>query len=132
MRPLDFERIRTLLEEARIAGAEIDTTTLEFTIRKRIERLSDRFYAEPLDLQNLARLNEALALQRYLPFPLVVWSVQNKCYDIMRTLLPEVTRQAEAGDSEAREWLHLFKGLAEKLMLRFPEPAQVVPSQAIQ
>src|SRR5207244_2208372 len=49
-RPLDPDRVKTLLEEARLAGVELDSTTLEFALRKRIERLSDRFYVEPRDM----------------------------------------------------------------------------------
>lgn len=116
-RPLDPARIRTLLEEARVAGAELDHTTLEYTLRGRIERLALRFNAEPLDLQNLQRLQEALALQKHLPFRLVIWTVQNKCYEVAQTLLEEVQRQAATGDREAVEWLHIFGQVAETLML---------------
>jgi alpha-amylase/alpha-mannosidase (GH57 family) len=128
-RPLDYDRVRTLLEEARIAGAQLDHTTLEYTLRKRIERLADRFYAEPLDLTALERLEEGIALQQYLPFKLVLWSVQNKCYEVMRSSYGPVWRHAQAGDAEAGEWLRIFERLAERLMLRVdvPESAATRP-----
>jgi alpha-amylase/alpha-mannosidase (GH57 family) len=121
-RPLDIERIRTLLEEAKVAGAELDHTTLEFALRKRIERLSDRFYAEPLDLQGLALMDDALGLQKDLPFSLVLWSVQNNAYEVLQTAYPEMVERARTGDAEAREWVGRFQSLADRLRLRVKPP----------
>jgi alpha-amylase/alpha-mannosidase (GH57 family) len=117
-RPFDIDRIRTLLEEARVGGAHLDHTTLEFTLRKRIEWLSDRFYAEPIDNTELERLNAALALKAYLPFELNLWSVQNKCYEVMQTEYPRMRRLADTGDAESLEWIKLFEELAGKLQLK--------------
>lgn len=121
-RPLDVDRIRTLLEEAKVAGAELDHTTLEFTLRKRIERISDTFYAEPRDVRQLERLNDVLALQDVLPFSLTLWSVQNKCYEVLQSTCPEMMRRARRGDSEASEWLDLFQQLGARLNVRVKAP----------
>ncbi len=127
-RPFDVSRIRTLLEEARVAGAEVDLTTLEFGLRKRIERMSDRFDAEPTDLATLERLDEALGLQDVLPFQLVLWSVQNKCYEVLKSTYPEVAWRARRGDPEAVTWLEAFQSLGAKLRVRVnatePMPVQ--------
>ncbi|HZT36471.1 MAG TPA: DUF3536 domain-containing protein [Bryobacteraceae bacterium] len=121
-RQLDVERVRTLLEEARVAGAELDHTTLEYALRKRIERLSDRFCADPLDADALQHLDQALALQKDLPFQLVLWSVQNKCYEILQTVYPEMARRAQQGSAEAELWVHVFHSLGEKLRLYVEVP----------
>jgi alpha-amylase/alpha-mannosidase (GH57 family) len=121
-RPLDLERIRTLLEEARVAGAELDSTTLEYTLRKRIERLSDRFDADPQDMNALERLVDALSLQDDLPFPLVLWSVQNKCYEARQTTYPQIVKRARAGDKEAIAWVERFRVLGEHLRVRVELP----------
>lgn len=122
-RPLDIERIRTLIDEARVAEAELDATTLEYALRKRIERISDLFDAEPLDIDNLERLDDALGLQRDLPFQLVVWSVQNKCYDVLQSTYPAVAARARLGDREALAWLEAFGSLCAKLNVRVVIPA---------
>jgi alpha-amylase/alpha-mannosidase (GH57 family) len=121
-RPLDMGRIRTLLDEARVAGAELDSTTLEFALRKRIERMSDRFDAEPTDLATLERLDEALGLQDTLPFTLVLWSVQNKCYEVLQSTYPEMARRARRHDLEAMTWLEAFQSLGAKLRVRVDIP----------
>ncbi len=121
-RPLDIDRIRTLIDEARVAEAELDATTLEFALRKRIERISDLFDAEPLDIENLERLDEALGLQRDLPFQLVVWSVQNKCYEVLQSTYPATAARARLGDREALAWLEVFGSLCAKLNVRVEIP----------
>ncbi len=121
-RVLEIDRIRTLLEEARVAGAELDHTTLEYTLRKRIERLSNRFFADPSDLGELEHLDEALALQDDLPFRLVLWSVQNKCYEVLQTVYPEMVERARSGDVEAATWLVVFQSLGIRLRVRVETP----------
>jgi alpha-amylase/alpha-mannosidase (GH57 family) len=114
-RPLDIDRIRTLLEEAKVAGADLDTTTLEYVLRKRIERLADRFDAEPQEISHLERLDEALGLQPDLPFQLVLWSVQNKCYEVLQSTYPEMVKRTRKGDPEAAQWLDAFGSLCARL-----------------
>ncbi len=117
-RNFDADRIRTLLDEARVAGAQLDHTTLEYTLRKRVERLAERVYAEPADLPELERMNDALALQPHLPFPLGLWSVQNKFYDLAHSEYLRIRRIAELGDAESKEWVHVFEQVAERLKLK--------------
>lgn len=121
-RPFDVERIRTLLDEARVAGAELDSTTLEYVLRRRIERISDRFDADPQDTTAVEQLDEALALQEVLPFPLVVWSVQNKCYEVLGSTYPEMAERAVEGDEYAEWWLEKFRSLGSRLNVRIDGP----------
>ena len=44
---LDAGRIRSLLEEARLGGVDLDATTLEYTLRKTIERMAGRLREDP-------------------------------------------------------------------------------------
>ena len=117
-RPFDIERIRTLLQEAKVAGAKLDNTTLEYALRKRVEWFSDGVYADPQDISELDRLDSALALQEHLPFTLVLWSVQNKCYEVLQTEYPRMQQLASAGDADAREWVSIFERLAGRLGMK--------------
>jgi hypothetical protein len=115
---LNFEHIRNLLEEAAIAGVTLDTTTLEFTLRKTLERLSDRFVQAPFDLTCLQRFRDAIGGARTMPFALVMWSMQNQCYDILQRDFPRLLRQARAGDENAVAWTEAFRELAELMSLK--------------
>jgi alpha-amylase/alpha-mannosidase (GH57 family) len=120
---LDFDRIRDLLDEIRIAGVKLDETTLEFTLRKNLERKSDKLFANPLDIEELERFAQVMANAKPLPLPLSLWSIQNQCYEVLQTRFPAMRERAIAGDEEARTWTAQFAQLAELVSLLVPAAA---------
>jgi alpha-amylase/alpha-mannosidase (GH57 family) len=114
---LDLPRIRSLLEEARLGGVDLDATTLEFTFRKTIERMAERFRDNSSDLGELRGLRQALDLMMLLPFSVTLWSVQNVCYDILETVYPAMAEQ-QGSNEDAAEWTREFRDLAARLSLR--------------
>jgi hypothetical protein len=120
--PLDAERIKALLEEARFAGVPLDETTLEFTFRKRVERVSDAFAGNPRDIDALRRLVEKLELRKILPFQVVLWSVQNKCWGVLQSTWPAMLDRAARRERQAREWTELFLQLGDLLNIRIEQP----------
>jgi hypothetical protein len=115
---IDLSRVRSLLEQVSIGGVELDGTTLEFTLRRNMERMAERLATDPVDEQMLHRLDDAAGLLRFLPFPVSLWNVQNVCYGLLRDVYPDMRAQASAGDEEAEGWVDQFLKLAEKLSLR--------------
>jgi hypothetical protein len=118
--PFDLERIQSLLEEANEEGVTLDAATLEFSIRKRLERMAKAFSADPTDLSKLQELASAVSLLKALPFQVNLWTVQNICYDISQSSYDEIRNRAENGDKTAQAWVNQFKPLAENLSLRIP------------
>jgi hypothetical protein len=55
---------------------------------------------------------------RALPFPLVLWSVQNRCYEVLQKVYPHMHEENDAG------WTEQFRELAGLLSLSVPERAQ--------
>lgn len=117
---LDLERIHNLLDEVRKSGVDLDLVTLEFTLRKNLERMSDRFFENPLDMAFLRAFTEAMSASRSLPVSLVLWSIQNKCYEVLQRQYLLMRDRAVAGDAEACSWTTEFERVAELLMLRLP------------
>lgn len=115
---LDPEKIKSFVEQAQSAGVTLDSTTLEFTFRRAIERLTAKFMANTSDFELLQRLADAVVLQASLPFPVVLWSVQNRCYEVLRTVYPDLKAKAEAGDEASVKWVAEFCRLGEKLGFR--------------
>ena len=120
---LDAGRIHSLLDEAGMLKVRLDSTELEFTIRKTLEHYSDDFAAEPTSLSPLMRLTSAVTLARTLPFPVVFWSIQNKCWDAMNAHLSRNRELAAAGDPNAKAWVAEFSTLCDGLSLRLPAEA---------
>jgi hypothetical protein len=73
-----------------------------------------------MDIAVLRTFTEAIFATRSLPISLVLWSIQNKCYEVLQRQYPLMRGRAAAGDAEACSWTTEFERLAELLMLRLP------------
>ena len=109
---LDLELIQNLLEDVRIVEAPLDETTLEMTLRRNLERASQQFFENPRDLEGLRAYREMVAAARSLPLPLVLWSVQNRCYEVLQDIYPQMQQNNES------DWIAEFQQLAELLSFR--------------
>lgn len=77
---LDVDSIQGLLREATATRVALDTTTLEYKVRKRIEKESSDFAANPDDAAAMERVLGLLDMIPSLPFPVGLWEAQNICY----------------------------------------------------
>jgi alpha-amylase/alpha-mannosidase (GH57 family) len=105
---LDLTAIQNLLEEMRIAGIPLDQKGLEIVLRRNVEAGADRFFEDPRNLARLTKFHYSLAQALSLPFPLVLWSVQNRCYDVLQTI----------HEKSHSRWLEKLRELAALLSLR--------------
>ena len=117
---LDSEVVRPLLEEARLAGANLDATALGLLLAVNIESLAEQLLEQPLDLPRLERLNKAAKLVRSLPFEINLWKTQNICYKLLHAHCPIFTDETDLADQNAAEWLRQYTVLAENFLLRVP------------
>ena len=109
---LDLSAIYNLLEEIRIAQINVDRTGLEMILRRNVEKGAERFFEDPKNLTRLTKFREMVAAARTLPFPLVMWQVQNRCYELLQRVYPHML-----GSHDSR-WKTEFKELAGLLSLR--------------
>jgi len=114
---LDQGRVQQLLDAATVEGAILDSATLEYALRKNLEKMAAQFLEQPLDLPLLRRLEAACDLAAKLPFQTDLWRVENHCYRIFQKVYPEVRENAAAGDESARAWIRSFEALVEKLRI---------------
>ena len=114
---VDAERVNALLEAAKLEGVPLDTATLEFAYRRKLERLTERLIVNPtVDL--LQQLDSAASLIRALPFRVDLWKIQNSYYRLLENIYPNMQRQKEQGDRAAQAWLSAFKALGRKLAVK--------------
>jgi alpha-amylase/alpha-mannosidase (GH57 family) len=120
---LDKTAIQGLLEEMHIAGISLNQTSLEIVLRRNLEKGAELFFEDPRNLARLAKFRDNLIAARALPFRLVLWSVQNRCYAVLEKVYPQVRENGTNEKAEAR-WLAQFQELAALLSLRVtgPEP----------
>ncbi len=115
---LNHEMINTFLEEAGVEGISLDVETLEYSLRKSLERMCDRLLSNPSELASLQELEAAIGLLDSLPFTVNLWRVQNICYDLLQNVYPEYRKRARNGEEGAREWVNHFKTLAQRISIR--------------
>ncbi|HXG31383.1 MAG TPA: DUF3536 domain-containing protein [Thermodesulfobacteriota bacterium] len=115
---VDIDRIKALLEEARLEGITLDTDTLEYSLRGNIERMASGFLANPADLSLFEKLEAAINLLPSLPFTVNLWKVQNYYFEMLKSVYPRFREKAEDGDENAKIWVDRFHSLGDKLYIR--------------
>ena len=114
---IDTERVRSLLEAAKLEGVRLDSATLEFAYRQNLERLINRFVVDPTE-DCLNSLSNAVSLLDDLPFSANLWTVQNGYYQVLQTVYPEMVERRGRGDESAQGWIDSFRKLGHKLAVR--------------
>jgi alpha-amylase/alpha-mannosidase (GH57 family) len=114
---LDLRQIETLVEEMLTSRIAFDSASLEFVLRRTLERLTDKWHANPSDVELLERIHAAAAMARSLPFEVHLWHVQNVFYSMLQTVYPDCREEAASSDT-ARRWTEYFLGLGRSLMVR--------------
>jgi alpha-amylase/alpha-mannosidase (GH57 family) len=117
-KPLDFETIRFLLEEADLTDIPLDADTLEFTIRSNLEDMAERFGEEPENHELLDRLTAEVEFVASLPFDVNLRKVQDVCFGLIEGLYRSFHRRAARGDKPSGEWVRRFRQLGENLHIR--------------
>jgi hypothetical protein len=94
--------------------------TLEFVLRKRIERLAGIVAANVADLPSIEQLRKEVAFVRSLPFKVNLWSVQTSCHEWITKSYPAFLAKAEAADLTARAWISEVSLLSDQLDFLHP------------
>ncbi len=115
---LDGDRIQNLLRETQNSNVNLDKTTLEFLLRRKIEALAGRFAADPSNITKLNDLKRALHIVKKMPFAVTLWSAQNHVYAIQTGLYQRIRRKAQRGDANAQAWCDAYLELCELLTIR--------------
>ena len=108
--PLDSQSIEALLAEMDLAGARLETTSLEFALRKTIEEAATRLLKDPENEELLRNLQTGVTLVDMMPFVVNLRMVQDIYCQIMQDVYPEYRRIADQGDEKARQWVEDIRG----------------------
>ena len=116
----DTELIKNLLEEANLEGISLETDSLEYALRRTLERIAEQFSDKPTELPSLEKLRKALDLLPLLPFQVNLWKIQNIYYNLLTTIFPEYRERTKQADGEAKRWVDHFTHLGKDLNIRVP------------
>jgi alpha-amylase/alpha-mannosidase (GH57 family) len=115
---LNVESIRAHVKEAAISQIELDVTTLEYLMRRRLEKQAEEFASNPGDLKIVESLRKSLDLALSLPFPVVLWEVQNICYGPIIKRVGECSLQSANGNQDMERWRLELGTLEDQLRIR--------------
>jgi alpha-amylase/alpha-mannosidase (GH57 family) len=117
---LDLDQIRGILDTATREKINLDTTGLEYVLRRRLNRMADEVVEDSGNLALLARLHAIISMP--LPFEINLWREQNVFYGLLESEYPK--------RREDPEWAARFTRLVEKLNIRVPAPQTEQPTAA--
>jgi len=118
---LDADSVRSLLKEAAAGSIALDTATLEYAMRRRVEKEAADFAANPQDPALAERLRKTLELIPALPFPVTLWEAQNVCYPPLIKIFEENGWGAHITDPARQEHFDNLVHLAAQLQIRVPQ-----------
>jgi hypothetical protein len=117
---LDLNRVQPLLDEATALEIVLDAPTLEFVLRKRIEKSAEVVAANIAELRKIEKLRKEVAFVRSLPFKVNLWSVQTSCYDWIQKSYSKFFAKTEAADQHAQAWVSEVSLLLDQLDFLHP------------
>jgi len=118
---IDFDRLAALVAEVAEWKLDVDETTLEFFVSRRMKHLMDEFYTPPHPQALLEAMTRLLKTLEPLRLHFDVGKVQNLFFSMSRTVYFSMMDRARAGDEEARRWTGLFRELAGRLNVAIEE-----------
>jgi alpha-amylase/alpha-mannosidase (GH57 family) len=113
----DAHSIQGFLREVADTQVQVDTTTLEFVMRKRLEREAAQFAEHPDVPENVHRFKKLLDLALGLPFPVVLWEVQNISYTPLVQTLEKYGESSRNGDPAKEAFLSELVSLRDALKI---------------
>ncbi len=115
---INYEKITDQLREAELAGISLDAKTLEYTLRKNLEKKADTFHENPESQVILQDIANGVELVYALPFDVNLRKLQNIGHEVKIRHYEDMQRRTEQGDKEAAAWIELFENLCGQLNLR--------------
>lgn len=117
---IDPAGVNCLLKESRLNEVQLDTTTLEFIMRRRIADQAAVFHDHPDDLEALKRLRALLDVASGLPFVVGLWTAQNLSFARLVSANHNGTGHQAGDDAIHQQWAQELAAVRERLHIRGP------------
>lgn len=114
---VDLREVRSLMEQAREEGVQLDSAGLAYAMERKLDVLMQQLHRRPKNLGLLRKVISLIDLLSDLPFTVNLWKVENLYFEMSRTTYPEFA----SGGAVPNEWLQDFLELGRKLRIRVEE-----------
>jgi alpha-amylase/alpha-mannosidase (GH57 family) len=116
--PLDTNRLKSLVVQARRWSIEVDKTTLSFVASNEINNIMQKFLRQPQDIGLLEAADSLLSILNPLSLNLNLWKAQNIYFSIGKQIYGEMKEKANTGDESAKRWIERISSLGEYLKVK--------------
>ena len=116
--PLELERIKDLLDQARQWDIHLDNDEIEHTLSQTLENMMGQCAAEPGNLVCLQKMEDTMQLVQASRLEVNLWKVQNTFYNMLQSVYTGFRKEATDGDKTAGEWIALFTSLGERFSIK--------------
>jgi alpha-amylase/alpha-mannosidase (GH57 family) len=113
---IDSGKIKDLINDIKKWDLPLDTTSIEFELRRKLEGMITDLLDKPTDSLLLSHIRMAVELARMMPVEMNLWHVQNIYFSIAKTTYKEVLPGAGKENGATEEWVNNFKSLGEMLL----------------
>jgi hypothetical protein len=113
--PLDFAKLRNLIEEARSRNGQVLDSRISFVVKNRMERLINELAANPAEVERMNVLDQLAQLVMPLPLGLNLWKVQNLYWSLLQNTAVEAQGGPAAGEGAEKLWMDRFLKLGATL-----------------
>jgi hypothetical protein len=117
----DLERVRALVEQARIGNVDLQRDILGYAIKGNLDKHLEHLASAPDDLTFLIRMADLAEVVRLIGIEINLWKTQNIYFQMRKNIAPARKSKADAGDETAREWMLHFNRLGDYLSFRTQE-----------
>lgn len=112
---LDVDRIRGIVHEIKRWNVTVDSSALEFIVRRKIEKLMDELYKNTPDISLLRKMEKKLQILILLPFEVNLWYVQNIYYKMAKTVYRDFLLRTKFDERDKSCWVEEFKKIGQIL-----------------
>ena len=121
---LNIEKIQELINEIKRWDVLLDSTDIEFIIRKKLEKIMEGLNRNPSEFSLITEIHRIMELLRLLPIEINFWHMQNIYYAMGKTAYKEFLVKAKSGDENASRCVEVFKKIGQDLFFNI---AAVLP-----
>ncbi len=118
--PIDFKRLKDLVDETLEWKLEIDRVTVAFFVSRRLKETMDRFSSRPKDVRLLRQAIMMLRTMKPLKLNVNLGKPQNIYFITAKNHYDDMKRKALQGNSSAQRWKELFEELGRYLRVALP------------
>ncbi|MDP8267025.1 MAG: DUF3536 domain-containing protein [Candidatus Aceula meridiana] len=110
---MNFDQLEHFVSEIKELSLDIDTITLGFLVRRRVNQLMGIFEQNPNNTDALEAVVKLLTIFVPLSLKIDFWKAQNIYYSAGKKVVKEKKKESDNGNIPAQEWFKLFDQLGE-------------------